>query len=124
MARHSILIVEDEEDIRETLKLVLELEDYQVTTASNGREALSTLERERETDVILLDLMMPVMNGWDFARALREDPTLRHIPIIVVTAYSKRAGDIDAQAIIPKPIDLDVLLDAVKRLAAPKPATP
>jgi CheY-like chemotaxis protein len=124
MDRPRILVVEDDEDIRETLKFALELEHYRVTTASNGSEALSALKREPEADLILIDLMMPIMNGWDFARAVRDDAALRHIPIVVVTAYADRAGNIDAQAIIAKPIDLDVLLDLVRRLAATKPLQP
>jgi CheY-like chemotaxis protein len=116
-----VLVVEDDEDIRDTLKFTLELEHYQVTTAANGIEALAVLASQREPCLILLDLMMPVMNGWELAGALRESPTLRQIPIALVTAYSDQADAIAAKAVIRKPIDLDVLVGVVKRLAPLEP---
>lgn len=116
-----ILVVEDNEDIRETLKLALELERYHVTTAGNGAEALAILAGQRAPCLILLDLMMPVMNGWELARALQASDTFRQIPIVVVTAYADQAEAVAAEAVIPKPIELHVLLDIVKRLAPLEP---
>jgi CheY-like chemotaxis protein len=123
LSRPTILVVEDDEDIRETIKFALELEHYGVTTAANGRDALGVLTSERAPSVILLDLMMPIMNGWDFARTLHQDEALWRIPIVVVTAYSERAAEIDAQGVIEKPVNLDALLSVVKRLCprAPPP---
>ena len=73
-----ILVVDDDEDIRETLRVILELEDYQVLVASNGREALEVMRTNRP-QLILLDLMMPVLDGWEFVKELDEDPeALRH----------------------------------------------
>jgi CheY-like chemotaxis protein len=112
-----ILVVEDDEDISESLKFVLVLEGYHVTTAANGAEALAILAREREPCLILLDLMMPVMNGWEVAKALQASETLRQIPIVLVTAYPDQAEAVGAQAVIPKPIALDVFLSVVKRWA-------
>jgi CheY-like chemotaxis protein len=116
-----VLIVEDDEDISDTLKFALELEHYQVTTAANGAEALAVLARQREPCLILLDLMMPVMNGWELARALQDSETLRRIPIALVTAYYDETEVVAAKAVIRKPIELDVLLGVVKRLAPLEP---
>jgi CheY-like chemotaxis protein len=109
-----ILIVEDDPGIREILCLALELEGYAVATAADGHEGLETLKVIGRPCLILLDLMMPVMNGWQFAEAIGKDVTLAQIPIAVVTAYAERASSIKAQAVIRKPVDMDVLLKLVK----------
>lgn len=111
----SILIVEDEFDIRETLKYALELEGFEVTTASNGKDGLERLPQMTKPCLILLDLMMPVMNGWEFANTLQDDMVLATIPVIVVTAFADRAGGIPAKGVIKKPIDLDLLFATVHR---------
>src|SRR4051795_10954972 len=85
-----ILVVDDDEDIRETLRLVLELKDYQVLVASNGLEALEVMRTNRP-QLILLDLMMPVLDGWEFVAELDKDPKLSDTPIVVITAYADRA---------------------------------
>lgn len=108
-----ILIVEDDEAIRTSLRLALELAGFQVTTAANGQEGLEHLKKISRPCLILLDLMMPVMNGWQFAEALQKDMVLAAIPVAIVTAYSDRAKDIQAQAIVKKPIDLGVLMKIV-----------
>jgi CheY-like chemotaxis protein len=115
-----ILVVEDDKEIRESLKDVLEFEGYQTLTASNGKEAIDSLKLAPNPCLILLDLMMPVMNGWEFLKYRREFDTLATIPVAVVTA----AGDgkthgIEAQAIIKKPIDLDLLLKWVSQFCGP-----
>jgi CheY-like chemotaxis protein len=112
-----ILVVEDDEDISESLEFALVLEGYQVTKAANGVEALAILTRQREPCLILLDLMMPVMNGWELAKALQANETLRRIPIVLVTAYPDQAQAVGAEAVIPKPVALDYFLSIVKRLA-------
>lgn len=111
----SILIVEDDADIRETLKYALELEGYEVTTAHNGRDGLEQLPKMAKPCLILLDLMMPVMNGWEFANALQDDMVLATIPVIVVTAFADRAGGIPAKGVIKKPIDIDLLFSTAHR---------
>jgi CheY-like chemotaxis protein len=110
----SILIVEDDQSIRETIALALEYEGYRVATAANGREALDMLPRMPKPCLILLDLMMPVMNGWEFADALNKDVVLATIPIVVVTAYEDQAGSIRSKALIKKPVDLNVLYKTVR----------
>jgi CheY-like chemotaxis protein len=109
----TILVVEDDEGIRETLRMVIELEGYKVNTASNGREALELLSKTSHPSLILLDLMMPEMNGWEFAEAVQSDGGLSQIPIAVVTAYSDKAKTIPAKAIIKKPVDMDQLFGVV-----------
>lgn len=111
-----ILVVEDDEGIRDTLKLALELEGYTVTTAANGQEGLDVLPTMPTPCLILLDLMMPVMNGWAFAEALRADMVLAPIPVVVVTAFAEKAARVaQARAILKKPIDFDSLLRLVKQ---------
>jgi len=115
-SRRSILLVEDEPEIRESLKDALESEGYEVVTASNGQEALDVLSTIRKPCLILLDLMMPVMNGWEFAEALQADSELAEIPIIVVTAFGQelQRSRIATWDVIPKPVDLDRLFRSVK----------
>lgn len=111
-----ILIIEDDYDIRETFKQLLELEGYEVMTAANGKEGLETLKRMQRPCVILLDLMMPVMNGWEFLNAQKNDPALADIPVVVVTAAGKdKEKSVDAAGYIKKPVELQALLDTVKQ---------
>jgi CheY-like chemotaxis protein len=115
-APSTILIVEDEKDIRESLQEVLEYEGYKVHSAVHGREALALLDTiPSPPDLILLDLMMPVMNGWDFANAVASHPTHFAIPIVVVSAFPERAAPLNPKAILKKPIDLYDLIAAVKK---------
>lgn len=90
MSCKRILIVEDEPDAREALKEILEIEGFNVVTAENGREGLALLKTVEEPCLILLDLMMPVMNGWEFLEALRrqEQHVLATIPVVVVSAIA------------------------------------
>ena len=110
----NILVVEDNDDVREMMAVTLELEGHEVATAVNGRDALNKLHEGQKPCLILLDLMMPVMNGWELQNELEHDPELRDVPVIVVSAAThdlmKRA---DAAAYLPKPIDVDQLLDMV-----------
>ena len=112
-----ILVIEDNDDVREMMAVTLELEGHRVDTAINGRDALEKVRTGEKPSVILLDLMMPVMNGWEFRRALQQDPVLRTVPVVVVSAA---AGDIvkktSADAFLPKPVDMDRLLDVVCKL--------
>src|SRR5262245_22552685 len=87
----SILVVEDDADTRESLRAVLEVARYDVRTASNGREALEVLARIEAPGLILLDLMMPVMSGFEFLAARREDAALERIPVVIVSAWRREA---------------------------------
>jgi len=111
----SVLVVEDDESIRETVRELLEFEGYRVHTASNGREALSVLSRIESPCVIFLDLMMPVMDGWQFLDARRKDERLSSLPVIVVTAAGNLAQAPGANEIVSKPPDVDALLAMLDR---------
>jgi signal transduction histidine kinase len=116
MSSKSILVVEDDFDIRETLSSLLEDRGYAVSTCSNGLEALTHLRSARHTDVILLDLMMPVMDGWQFRVLQKRDPLLAQIPVLAISANgTPKAAAIDADAYLQKPIDIDALLSAIER---------
>ena len=113
-----VLVVDDDPDILATVEQILEIEGYAVLSARNGAEALSVLESSRP-DVIILDLMMPVMDGWEFRRRLDGHPASA-TPIIVVSAdrdIARKAATIQANGYIAKPFDLDDLLREVHRFA-------
>jgi CheY-like chemotaxis protein len=115
--RH-VLIVEDDADIRDALLSILRDEGYDVRGASNGQEALDQLRAGHLPSVILLDLMMPVMNGWQFRAEQRTDPRLATIPVVVISADTQarqRAESLDAVAYIKKPIELEAVLALVER---------
>jgi CheY-like chemotaxis protein len=114
--RRPILVVEDDEDILHSIGFFLADEGYPVALAVNGKEALERAE-ERSPCLILLDMNMPVMDGWAFASAYRARPG-PHTPIIVLTAAhdsQSRAAEIAADDVISKPFDLDQMLELVRR---------
>src|SRR4051794_36894212 len=99
-ACQTILIVEDDEAIRETMQLALEMRGYGVITAGNGKEGLDALTAKQRPCLILLDLMMPVMDGWGFLGEIEQDPSLGRIPVVVVPAFPNQASKIKARSII------------------------
>lgn len=110
-----ILIIEDDESIRESMKNVLELNGFQVAVAADGQEAIQCLGTLPELPcVILLDMMMPGMNGWQFLDFQRANPKYAGIPVIVCTALKATAHTVRASAILPKPVELKLLIAAVK----------
>jgi CheY-like chemotaxis protein len=112
-----VLIVEDNEVTRDVMALILESDGYQVSTAANGRTALERLRGGERPGVILLDLMMPVMDGWQFREEQRRDRALADIPVIVCSAAGEgsRTAALGAQALLSKPVEADDLLAAVRR---------
>lgn len=112
-----VLIVDDDHDIRETLADVLDAEGYPSALASHGQEALTLLERGLRPCVILLDLMMPIMNGWDLLARLKQDPALSTIPVITISAGQVRAPLADRE--LRKPIEADELLREIAARCAP-----
>ncbi len=118
----SVLLVEDDKDIRDAVSAVLEAEGYTVITAGNGQEALAALERGQPC-VVLLDLMMPVMNGWDFMEEVKKTRRLADLPVVVVSAYSERKAE-GVRRVLKKPLDVNQLLAAVADYCCcpPKPA--
>ena len=114
----SILIVEDDLDLREALSEVLRDEGYTVAMAADGREALDHLRRQPRPSLILLDLTMPVMNGWQFRAEQRQDPDLSGIPVVVLSAGERLADQVAALGIndyVRKPIELSHLLRLIER---------
>jgi CheY-like chemotaxis protein len=110
-----VLIVEDDEDLREMMAQLLTIEGFQAATVANGKEALDYLHEQDRPEVILLDLMMPVMDGWEFRRKQQADPSLAGVPVIVLSAIDPaRAARVDADAFLKKPLDFDRLLDLVR----------
>jgi CheY-like chemotaxis protein len=107
-----ILVVEDDEDARDAMVALLQMKGYRAVPAGNGQEALDYLRRAPLPNLIILDLWMPVMDGWQFRTEQVKDPRLAGIPVIVVTALSDRT-DVDANEIIIKPVDVDRLLTTV-----------
>lgn len=117
-----VLVVEDDEDVRETLAIALEIEGYAVETAAHGKEALDRLHEmvnrggDERPCLILLDLMMPVMSGAELLSLLRSDPAFATIPVVVVSAWDREAAKVapDAQGLVRKPVDLTELLACVE----------
>lgn len=118
--KKKVLIVEDSEDLRYLMEIYLEGEGYEVSSVANGKEALDLLHESSELpSVILLDLMMPVMDGFQFRREQQRDDRLSPIPVVLMTAGQDIKGDaarIHADAFLKKPIDIDDLRQAVDRV--------
>jgi len=116
-----VLIVEDDAALMDAMVVALEYEGYQVVPAAHGKEALDLLHRGVRPRLIILDLMMPVMNGWDFRRAQLADPKLAAVPVIVVSAHheaNRLARSPGVRDVLVKPIDLEQLLDLVEASCA------
>jgi CheY-like chemotaxis protein len=110
-----VLVVDDDPDIRETLRFVLEDAGYRVYSAENGREALEVLASIHPLPgLILLDLMMPIMSGDEMLRALKRVHALAEIPVTIVTASGAPMPPL-ASGLLKKPVDLDVLLRIVSK---------
>lgn len=123
--RCDVLIVEDDADLREMMAQLLTLEGFHAATATNGREALEHLRRGDIPQLILLDLMMPVMDGWEFQRQRRSDPALASLPVIVLSALDeKRAAGAATHEFLKKPLDFDRLLQLVKGYCGPASVPP
>ena len=119
----TILVIEDDRDIREALKESLELEGYHVLAANNGKEGLDILKTLVTPCLVLLDMMMPVMGGREFLNELKKDATLMPIPVFIVSAIADKVNTEGAVGFIKKPADLDVVLKMVERYCC-KPDSP
>ena len=118
----TVLVVDDNIDAVDALSQILEYEGYAVATAHDGREALEYLGSHPTPDLIVLDLMMPIMSGWELRAELAKVPALAKVPIVVMTALAQ-AAEIEADAILAKPIDLKRLLLVMDRLLASRADT-
>jgi CheY-like chemotaxis protein len=109
---HTVLIVEDEEDLREMMREALELSGYTVVTAQEGQDALDKLPRIEHLCLVLLDLLMPGMNGWDFFEKMRQRPELASVPVIVHSSAPSRAPQ-GVTRVLQKPMVFDRLISVV-----------
>jgi CheY-like chemotaxis protein len=114
----TVLIVDDDAQIREALSILLDDEGIRCVTASNGAEAIRLLcENKLRPDMIVLDLMMPIMNGWEFRVAQLANPGIATIPTVILTAAtdtSSRAAELGIIQILRKPLDLDQLFQVIE----------
>ncbi len=119
--RKTVLLVEDDDDERDALAALLEQEDYRVLQAPNGAEALKLLESEPGLcQLILLDLMMPIMNGWDFRKVQKRKSALANIPVVLMSAGAQIAfavEDLDAAGYVTKPVEFSDLLKKVEQFS-------
>ncbi len=114
----TVLLVEDDFDLRDALVPILEDEGHRVVSAANGKEALDRLHDMPKPSVILLDLMMPVMSGEEFRAEQLRDPALASIPVVVVSArphIEERAARLGAAGCLQKPFEVEHLLEMVRR---------
>lgn len=118
-----ILVVDDIADNSFLLQTVLEQEGYKVDIADNGRTALKRIT-ENPPDLILLDVMMPEMNGFEVSRHIRQNLALPYIPILLITGYTEPtaadAYDVGVDGFISKPIDFDLLLKRIRDILQPR----
>jgi CheY-like chemotaxis protein len=118
----SILVIDDDPDIRDALAEILVDEGYEVTGVNNGREALDYLKEATRPSLILLDMMMPGMDGWSFRRELQKDPALAEIPVVILSAH----GDVRDAALVlgvadylRKPLKVESVLEIAERFCRP-----
>jgi CheY-like chemotaxis protein len=110
----TIVLVEDDDAIRETMAALLADEGFRVAQAANGELGLAELRAAADPCLVLLDLWMPVMNGWQMLAELRSDERVRHVPVVVVSAAGQLPPPKGAAAFLRKPIRLEVLLETVE----------
>jgi CheY-like chemotaxis protein len=114
--RADILIIDDDSRCRASLESILEMEGYRVACAADGLEALTYLRQRPAPALILLDLAMPVMDGWQFRQQQRQDPALAGIPVVVMTGAADRDQEalaVAAAGYFLKPYDIRALLELV-----------
>jgi CheY-like chemotaxis protein len=116
----TILLVEDEDDLRETIREVIAEEGYHVAEAENGAAALAFLEKSPAPCLVLLDLMMPVVNGFELLERMRADPRWKDIPVLVISALARQrleetVAKGTAVGYLTKPLQLKALLGAVEQ---------
>lgn len=117
-APRTILVVDDDPDVREALRETLEYEGYVAVEAANGQEALDWVRSNGAPCLVLLDLMMPVLNGHQFLEAVGRDRTLEPVSVLILSAAAKKEVELAAKSsravgVLSKPIQLEALLRAV-----------
>jgi len=119
-----VLVVEDNRDFRESLRQLLEIEGFRAASAENGRDALDYLAGGERVALILLDLMMPVMDGWEFRRRQLATPSIAGIPVLILTALGPMAhhvAELEAAHVFKKPLNFSELLATIEHFAAKRP---
>ena len=115
----SVLLIEDDHDTLNAIVAVLERLGLAVVTANNGEEAIRQLDRGLRPHLILADLMLPKVSGWDLLQYLREQPELRQIPTVVMTGFPRENLRVAADVVLHKPVDYDRLINTVRNLIEP-----
>jgi CheY-like chemotaxis protein len=113
-----ILVVEDDTATREALSMALGAEGFGVVSAANGQDALGVLRNGERPDLILLDLMMPIMDGWQFRREQTRDPGLSAIPVVILSAdgnVQQKATSLHAAGYLQKPVDVENLVEVIHK---------
>jgi CheY-like chemotaxis protein len=114
MARRTLLVVEDDDELRRMYHTTLALAGFEVTEAANGMEALRRLDGWAPPDLILLDLIMPGISGHAVAQEVAAQAHLRHIPVMVVTGSAENVDYLDVACVMRKPVTADGLIEAVR----------
>jgi two-component system, chemotaxis family, chemotaxis protein CheY len=118
-SRQVVLVVDDDPDALDAITAILEDAGYDALRATNGRDALGRLgDHKGRCDLILLDLLMPVMNGWDFRRKQKETPAFADIPVLLMSAGAHMAtvsGELNAAGYVTKPVEMSDLLEVVRQ---------
>jgi DNA-binding response OmpR family regulator len=125
MTQTHLAVIDDDADLRKAMCWMLRLDGFEVSDFADAREAISQIEAGLRVDVILLDLMMPDMNGWEFCKYRASSAALQEVPVIVITARRSIEAPAGASEILLKPFEPQVLNDAIARvLTPPDEATP
>lgn len=122
MSNYTVLLVEDDHDIRVSVRMALETNGFNVLSAANGREAMRVLKKNhaKQPHLILVDLSMPLMDGQTFLKVKNDDAEFRDIPVMVLTAFRNLISQDIQHPILFKPLDYDILLSQVKSLLLPE----
>ncbi len=119
-SKRTVLLIDDDEAIRMTLRFILEDHGYQVEEAGDGLEGLTLIESGHKPDLIILDLMMPRMDGWEFSQRYHErvhEKDESPAPIVVISAFRDRPMPTTAVAVLPKPFTMSSILEIIRRFA-------
>jgi CheY-like chemotaxis protein len=114
-----VLLVDDDEDLRDSIADLLRQRGYFVETAEDGHAALATIAAHRTPCVVLLDLVMPGMDGWKFLGIVQADPQMSSIPIVIASAHAATHAPAGTAGVLRKPFDLDELFAVVERHCGP-----
>ena len=119
MSQRTVLVVEDDHDALNAVVAVLERLGLAIVTAESGEEAIGQLDKGLRPQLMLIDLMLPKVSGWDLLQYLREEPELREIPTVVITGFPRENLRVVANVVLHKPVDYDRLVNTVLNLIEP-----